>query len=1025
MSVGKRIAIILSIVAVAVIGVLGYLYYPAIQGLITGNKYYTQEDVQDSYDDGYKDGFETETELKEKLSYYMTMVDEYQLNIETLNLEVARITKQNQNLQTDIQVLEDTKAKNISTIAELTDSNKAKDGTINSLNSDISELRTNINNLVSEIETLENDVATKSSRIAVLENNIETLDNQIATLEASGENKDAEISELKTQKAVLETEKTNLQEDIANANSQIDSLNEQLTAKNEEIAGLNNTIVDLEKEIANNEILIEELQESNTNLNEQLTTLNTQLANSSNEIYTLNNRITNLEKSVEDYERYITELENTNSSVAIFEFDNSVYEIKEVDENGFVSIDDPVSTENVIFNYWTLNGEQVDLSTYQITKTTKFVADVTRNYNVIFEVDGEVIDTQLIEENNFATAPQDPVKDKFEFAGWSIDGVSTLDISNYIVTSNTTFRPVYNNLYGLFNSDTGRLTYTWEELLHYDYLKVTDNVLSAGANYKRIAGELRIDSDINSIADSTFNGCSALVKVVIPESVVSIGKTAFNNCASLLSVTLPTSLKSVGSSAFGLGFNTASITEVVYKGTLEQWCDIDFVDEKSSPVYSSKSIIINNELLQGTIIIPLTLKNIKPYVFTGFNNEFIFHNEVESIGKGAFTSSSLTMLNLPESCSSIEQYAFSGCNKLVSVHLPTTLKEIKSYTFTSCSKLESIDLSNVETIRGWAFRYCSGLKTLTLEDNITTLEHSAFDYCTGVEVLNYNIPTLPDYPSVTQNAIGHNFGSANGLTMNFLEKVKRLPRYFCGSVEQVLEINLGENIEYIDYNAFFSTETQVVNYNCRNAVLNRNGSHCVTIHFDRWADANLTFNIGANVEMIPSYMFFGASQMTHINFPETAKYTELLSHTFYGCDDLISVNLPKNLTVLGADCFNGCESLPTIELPSGLTKIDEDCFYQCFALDNITLPTTLTYIGGGAFDECKSLTSLFIPKSVTYMGYAVFNRYCSSMSYVYFEVASEPSTFDKNWDSKYTDNNNWGIKWGYTYEQYLAEISAT
>ena len=132
MSVGKRIAIICSLLVIAVIGVLGYIYYPAIQGLITDKKYYTQEDVQNSYDDGYKDGFETENELKEKLSYYTTMVDEYQVNIEALNLEVARITKLNQNLQVDIQVLEDTKAKNISTIAELTDSNKVKDETISS-----------------------------------------------------------------------------------------------------------------------------------------------------------------------------------------------------------------------------------------------------------------------------------------------------------------------------------------------------------------------------------------------------------------------------------------------------------------------------------------------------------------------------------------------------------------------------------------------------------------------------------------------------------------------------------------------------------------------------------------------------------------------------------------------------------------------------------------------------------------------------------------------------------------------------
>ena len=93
MTAGKKIAIILSFIAIAIVGVVGYIYYPAITGTITGNRYYTSIDVQNSYDQGFGDGFKTEIELKDRLTYYSTMVSDYEFEIKTLNEELSKLQK--------------------------------------------------------------------------------------------------------------------------------------------------------------------------------------------------------------------------------------------------------------------------------------------------------------------------------------------------------------------------------------------------------------------------------------------------------------------------------------------------------------------------------------------------------------------------------------------------------------------------------------------------------------------------------------------------------------------------------------------------------------------------------------------------------------------------------------------------------------------------------------------------------------------------------------------------------------------
>jgi hypothetical protein len=89
----------------------------------------------------------------------------------------------------------------------------------------------------------------------------------------------------------------------------------------------------------------------------------------------------------------------------------------------------------------------------------------------------------------------------------------------------------------------------------------------------------------------------------------------------------------------------------------------------------------------------------------------------------------------------------------------------------------------------------------------------------------------------------------------------------------------------------------------------------------------------------------------------------------------------------------------------------------------------LKELGKAVFYSCDNLQSFYIPSSVTAI--PLNSTYSNSPFYstnssvtIYCSFASEPSTYDKYWNhygSGTTDVLE--TKYGYTYEQYLAEVA--
>lgn len=177
---------------------------------------------------------------------------------------------------------------------------------------------------------------------------------------------------------------------------------------------------------------------------------------------------------------------------------------------------------------------------------------------------------------------------------------------------------------------------------------ITSNV------YENGKGIITFNGDVTNI--SSFNDCTTLLTMTIPESVTKIGAYSFDDCVNLEKINIPNRVKTIGEGAF---YDCASLNE---------------------------------------ISIPNSVTTIKYDAFNGCKKlqTIKIPNSVTNMGAGIlWNCENLTSVTLSENITSIGNTFFQNCKSLTEITIPSKVSSIAYYAFKGCTSLSTIYCTNV------------------------------------------------------------------------------------------------------------------------------------------------------------------------------------------------------------------------------------------------------------------------------------------------------------------------------------------
>ena len=493
---------------------------------------------------------------------------------------------------------------------------------------------------------------------------------------------------------------------------------------------------------------------------------------------------------------------------------------------------------------------------------------------------------------------------------------------------------------------------------------------------------------LTTIGNSAFASCTALKSFVISDSVTKVGDSAFKGCTALESIAFGKGITSIGTQVLQ---GTTALTELYYNVA-----SIGAFTSSTAPFYNAGSV--------GGLVVTIgkDVTAIPDYLFYSSSapanvTKVVFEDgsACKSIGQNAFRD--LTMLTeviMTDGLESVANGAFYGCTALTSINIPETIKNFGTDVFYNCSGITynvyggvnylgnaenpyliAVSVADESAITNLvihpdariilreAFRYCTGIKSVTIGDKLVTIGARAFENCQGIETLTLgkSVETIGDYA----------FYRCYALTAVVIpDSTKTIGSYAFYNCTSLTTVTVGKGVIKMDGSFDGCTALTAVYYNATRCSTVSSGTN-----FSGTMN-NATLYIGKNVEYLPPYVFYG-SGFTNVVFEDGSVCTEIGAHAFYS-SDITAIEIPASVTKIGEYAFAGCYALRSVTMGNAVTAIERYTFIDCTALESIKLSTALTSIGTYAFKNCSALKEITIPNGVTSLPNALFYG-CSSL----------------------------------------------
>ena len=415
--------------------------------------------------------------------------------------------------------------------------------------------------------------------------------------------------------------------------------------------------------------------------------------------------------------------------------------------------------------------------------------------------------------------------------------------------------------------------------------------------------------------------------------------------------------------------------------------------------------------LSSSITIPDSVTSIGDWAFTFCPNisSIKIPNGVTSIGKEAFCWSGMSSIAIPNSVTSLGRAAFAGCEELETITLSNNLINIEEEIFYWCESLKSIKIpEGVKSIGSLAFNGCESLTTITLPDSVEYIGDSAFSYCDNLSSIT--IPDTVKYigndafvgcPSSLVLTIGKNSyyvayeekdysDNQLALTYNQLILTPTTPNDSPDMTNSENECQHQGAKACMNYNAFCPQDDK---YHCQVYLAAWTCLECNEIIKTLTGTINIDHNYYSEV-------CFYCNHIKSVSVNANTNSKDWFDYALAGNrDNERYVIIDNDAIEISNDEFKDQKNI-NIKLPDSIKKIGHRAFKNN-SIYAMYLPDGVETIGDEAFANCENLHTIVIPASVTSIGVNAFEG-CNQLTSLMVRPDSYAEEYCWEYDLEYS-----------------------
>lgn len=578
---------------------------------------------------------------------------------------------------------------------------------------------------------------------------------------------------------------------------------------------------------------------------------------------------------------------------------------------------------------------------------------------------GSAVEDLVAVAGGAISAPEDPVREGYSFAGWYLDdGLTEYFAFDVAPAENVTLHARWIISQGNF-------------LVNYVVNGQSFSTQSVKGGSQIEAPELDESLVVEWYADQTYNSAFDF-------------STGINANTTLYAIAYTD----------GLSFNNGVVTG--YNGECSKVV-IPALYNGITVTAIAESVFYKNTLITE-VELPTSVQSIGNYAFydCSYLNSVNLTKNVKALGEYAFYKN-VRLENLGEitGITEIGAGTFLGCVKLSSFTLSDKINRIGAYAFADCSAITNITLpETVTSIGNYAFSGCSLLSSFTIPRSLTTLGAGVFEDCRNLTQMSvaagntkFSIVDRNLYTDMQRTLVMYLQADKSDTSYTTRNETKIMEGAFA-SRNKLTSITIGSNVTEIEMGA----------------LKNMQGLEELTIPFlgDGSSKLYLSYIFGApsaqgngmtgvyvpsslkkvtitnSVAAVPEYAFYGCIGLEEIVGLENAKSYGSYAFSYTG---IKSFEIPKSVTSIGqsssgASAFSGCYSLESVIVAddnSVYASYDGGIYNKSFtvlyyvpsAKTEISFAENITEISSYAFAS-GNITSIEVPESVQEIGFRAF-----------------------------------------------------